>query len=43
MSKSKLTFAQALKEAQEKGYAESNPTLDISGMDSAYKLAILFS
>ena len=41
MSKSKLTFAQALKEAQEKGYAESNPTLDISGMDSAYKLAIL--
>ncbi len=41
MSKNKLTFAQALKEAQEKGYAESNPTLDISGMDSAYKLAIL--
>ena len=41
MSKGKLTFAQALKEAQEKGYAESNPTLDISGMDSAYKLAIL--
>ncbi|MBF0490663.1 MAG: homoserine dehydrogenase [Candidatus Omnitrophica bacterium] len=41
MSKSKLSFAQALKEAQEKGYAESNPTLDISGMDSAYKLAIL--
>ena len=41
MSKNKITFAQALKEAQEKGYAESNPTLDISGMDSAYKLAIL--
>jgi homoserine dehydrogenase len=41
MSKNKWTFAQALKEAQEKGYAESNPTLDISGMDSAYKLAIL--
>ena len=41
MSKSKLSFAQALKEAQEKGYAESNPSLDISGMDSAYKLAIL--
>lgn len=41
MSKNKLTFAQALKEAQEKGYAESNPTLDISGMDTAYKLAIL--
>lgn len=41
MSKGKMTFAQALKEAQDKGYAESNPTLDISGMDSAYKLAIL--
>jgi homoserine dehydrogenase len=41
MAKRKLTFAQALKEAQEKGYAESNPTLDISGMDAAYKLAIL--
>lgn len=41
MSKNKMTFAQALKEAQEKGYAESNPTLDINGMDSAYKLAIL--
>lgn len=41
MSKHKLTFAQALKEAQEKGYAESNPGLDISGMDAAYKLAIL--
>ncbi|MDE2027440.1 MAG: homoserine dehydrogenase [Candidatus Omnitrophica bacterium] len=41
MSKHKLTFAQALKEAQEKGYAESNPTLDITGMDAAYKLAIL--
>jgi len=41
MSKNKLSFAQALKEAQEKGYAESNPTLDISGMDSAYKLGIL--
>jgi len=41
MSKFKLTFAQALKEAQEKGYAESNPSLDISGMDAAYKLAIL--
>ena len=26
MSKHKLTFAQALKEAQEKGYAESNPS-----------------
>jgi homoserine dehydrogenase len=41
MARRKLTFAQALKEAQEKGYAESNPSLDITGMDAAYKLAIL--
>ncbi len=41
MSRRKLTFQQALKEAQEKGYAESNPTLDINGMDAAHKLSIL--
>jgi homoserine dehydrogenase len=36
-------FSQALTEAQEKGYAEADPTLDISGGDSAHKLAILAS
>lgn len=36
-------FAKALKEAQAKGYAEADPTLDISGGDSAHKLAILAS
>jgi len=41
MTQSNYSFAQALKEAQEKGFAESNPTLDINGMDSAHKLAIL--
>ncbi len=41
MTKRKLTFQEALKEAQEKGYAESNPTLDINGMDTAHKLAVL--
>ncbi len=41
MTRRKLTFQEALKEAQEKGYAESNPTLDINGMDAAHKLAIL--
>ena len=41
MSTRKLTFQEALKEAQEKGYAEKNPTLDISGMDAAHKLAVL--
>lgn len=34
-------FADALKAAQDKGYAEADPTLDIGGGDSAHKLAIL--
>ncbi|MHC5082541.1 MAG: homoserine dehydrogenase [Planctomycetota bacterium] len=34
-------FADVLKEAQEKGFAEADPTLDINGMDTAHKLAIL--
>ena len=36
-------FHEALAQAQEKGYAEADPTLDISGGDSAHKLAILGS
>lgn len=36
-----LGFDEALAEAQEKGYAERDPTLDISGMDTACKLVIL--
>lgn len=43
MAKSNLSFAQALEEAQKRGYAESDPTLDINGMDSTHKLAILIS
>ncbi|MFC1624129.1 homoserine dehydrogenase [Candidatus Omnitrophota bacterium] len=35
------SFKTALKEAQSKGYAERNPSLDIKGLDSAHKLAIL--
>ena len=34
-------FSDVLKEAQEKGFAEADPTLDINGMDTAHKLAIL--
>ena len=34
-------FKEVLKEAQEKGYAEANPTYDIEGFDAAHKLAIL--
>jgi homoserine dehydrogenase len=36
-------FSEALAEAQSKGYAEADPTLDINGDDSAHKLAILAS
>jgi len=43
MSANGTSFADALKEAQEKGFAEADPTLDINGGDSAHKLAILGS
>ena len=36
-------FNAVLKEAQEKGYAEADPTSDIEGFDAQYKLAILSS
>lgn len=36
-----IGYAEALAEAQELGFAESNPTLDVDGFDSKYKLAIL--
>ena len=34
-------YADVLAEAQKKGYAEADPTLDVDGTDSAHKLAIL--
>ena len=43
MTSKNQDFAEALAKAQEKGYAEADPTLDISGGDSAHKLAILAS
>jgi len=36
-------FSEALVQAQAKGFAEADPTLDINGGDSAHKLAILAS
>ena len=36
-------FAEALKEAQARGYAEADPALDVEGLDSAHKLQILAS
>jgi homoserine dehydrogenase len=37
------SFADALREAQDLGYAEADPTYDIGGFDTAHKLAILTS
>lgn len=36
-------FADVLKEAQELGYAEADPTFDVEGVDAAHKLTILAS
>jgi homoserine dehydrogenase len=36
-------FAEVLKEAQDQGYAEADPSLDIDGIDAAHKLQILAS
>ena len=36
-------FADVLREAQELGYAEADPTFDVEGIDAAHKLAILGS
>jgi homoserine dehydrogenase len=36
-----ISFGEALKEAQRRGYAETDPTFDIEGIDAAHKLTIL--
>ncbi|MBS9778684.1 MAG: homoserine dehydrogenase [Campylobacteraceae bacterium] len=38
-----IEFEQVLKEAQELGYAEADPTFDVGGFDAAHKLLILSS
>jgi homoserine dehydrogenase len=43
MSQEGMGFGEALKKAQELGYAEADPTNDIEGRDATYKLAILAS
>lgn len=43
MSQEHTGFGEALKKAQELGYAEADPSNDIEGRDAAYKLAILAS
>ena len=37
------SFEDVLRESQEKGYAEADPTFDIDGIDAAHKLALLAS
>lgn len=41
MSQDGMPFDEALALAQEKGYAEADPTLDIEGIDAAHKLVLL--
>ena len=41
MESSGRGFAEVLKEAQAKGYAEADPALDVGGGDTAHKLALL--
>ncbi len=41
MEKETLSFKKALSLAQERGFAEADPTLDVSGEDAAHKIAIL--
>ena len=43
MTKNNLDFGVVLKDAQDKGYAEADPTFDIDGIDTAHKLCILSS
>jgi len=41
MQRENKEFSEVLEEAQEKGYAESDPSMDVEGTDAAQKLSIL--
>ncbi len=41
MTENGRSYQEVLRDAQEKGYAEADPTLDVDGTDAAHKLAIL--
>jgi homoserine dehydrogenase len=41
MSNENLAYADALKQAQDLGFAESNPALDVDGFDALYKLIVI--
>ena len=41
MAKKGLSYGDALRKAQKKGFAEADPTLDVEGLDAAHKLILL--
>lgn len=41
MTQEGISYSTALAEAKDRGYAEADPTLDVSGMDTVHKLAIV--
>ena len=43
MSTEGMSYEDALKDAQEKGFAEADPTADVEGIDAANKLSILMA
>lgn len=43
MREKRLDFARVVADAQKKGYAEADPSMDVDGIDAAHKLAILTS
>jgi homoserine dehydrogenase len=43
MSEDRLSFEESLSQAQKKGFAEADPTLDVNGGDAAQKIGLLAS
>ena len=43
MTEEGLSYDEVLKDAQEKGFAEADPTADVEGIDAANKLSILIA
>jgi len=41
MAGKKIPYLESLKKAQELGFAETDPSLDVEGIDAAYKLSII--
>ncbi len=41
MAEEEMEFPDCLRQAQEKGFAEADPTLDVEGQDTVHKLAIM--